>query len=368
MGADFSDRLLAWFDRHGRHDLPWQSDPTPYRVWISEIMLQQTQVATVIPYFERFVGQFADPASLADADEDEVLHLWSGLGYYSRARNLHAAARRVRDEHGGRLPESIEALLALPGVGRSTAGAILALSRGQRHPILDGNVKRVLCRHHGVEGWPGRSATAKALWAHAEHLTPYSRVDHYTQAIMDLGATVCRRSRPACEACPVSDDCVARREGRQAELPAPRPKRDRPVRNTTMLVLMDPDGRVILQRRPAAGVWAGLWVFPEVDGPGNAAQWLRDRLGAAATDTRALAPFSHGFTHCELRIQPWLARLDGPPTRVMEEDNLLWYNPESPAQIGTAAVVGRMLERVASETAESGEQNEPDGQMRLAGH
>jgi A/G-specific adenine glycosylase len=173
MTRDFSDRLLDWFDRHGRHDLPWQSDPTPYRVWVSEIMLQQTQVATVIPYFERFIGRFPDPASLADADQDEVLHLWSGLGYYSRARNLHAAARLVRDEHGGRVPESIEEVMALPGVGRSTAGAILALSRGQRHAILDGNVKRVLCRHRGVDGWPGRSATAKALWGHAERFTPF---------------------------------------------------------------------------------------------------------------------------------------------------------------------------------------------------
>jgi A/G-specific adenine glycosylase len=365
MTRDFSDRLLDWFDRHGRHDLPWQSDPTPYRVWVSEIMLQQTQVATVIPYFERFIGRFPDPASLADADQDEVLHLWSGLGYYSRARNLHAAARLVRDEHGGRVPESIEEVMALPGVGRSTAGAILALSRGQRHAILDGNVKRVLCRHRGVDGWPGRSATAKALWGHAERFTPFSRVDRYTQAIMDLGATVCRRSRPACDACPVSADCVARCEGRQAELPAPRPKRARPVRNTTMLVVVDPDSRVLLQRRPASGVWAGLWVFPEVEEPAGAVAWLRERLGVATTDGRVLAPVSHGFTHYELRIEPWLARVENAPARVMEEDNLLWYNPESPAKVGTAAVVGRLLKRIA---ADKGEENEPDGQVRPAGH
>jgi A/G-specific adenine glycosylase len=365
MNGGFSDRLLGWFDRHGRHDLPWQRDPTPYRVWVSEIMLQQTQVATVMPYFERFVRRFPGPAALADAYEDEVLHQWSGLGYYSRARNLHAAARRVRDVHAGRFPESLDEVMELPGIGRSTAGAILALSRGQRHPILDGNVKRVLSRHRGVDGWPGRSATAKALWEHAERFTPFSRVDHYTQAIMDLGATVCRRSRPACDVCPVAADCVARREGRQAELPAPRPKRARPIRHTTMLVVLDPDSRVLLQRRPASGVWAGLWVFPEVGEPASASTWVSERLGVTASDGRVLSTISHGFTHYELRIEPWLLRLDDPPAHVMEEDNLLWYNPDSPAKVGIAAVVGRLLQRIAAET---GEENEPDGQVRPAGH
>ncbi|UCE89183.1 MAG: A/G-specific adenine glycosylase, partial [Pseudomonadota bacterium] len=214
--GQLSQQLLAWFDAHGRHDLPWQHPRTPYRVWVSEIMLQQTQVTTVIPYFERFMARFPNVTALADASLDEVLHQWTGLGYYARARNLHKAAGAMRDHHGGEFPVDFEQVLALPGIGRSTAGAILAQSHDQRHAILDGNVKRVLTRLHAIDGWPGQTTVEKQLWVLAERYTPAARCADYTQAIMDLGATVCRRSRPACEACPVSDDCVARREGRQA--------------------------------------------------------------------------------------------------------------------------------------------------------
>ena len=338
----FADRLLDWFDRHGRHDLPWQVDVTPYRVWVSEIMLQQTQVQTVIPYFERFTTRFPDVGELAAAPVDEVLHLWSGLGYYARARNLHRAAIQIRDQHGGELPAELETLVALPGIGRSTAGAILSLARGQRHPILDGNVKRVLCRHRGVAGWPGRSAVLKTLWSLAEALTPPARVDAYTQAIMDLGATLCRRSRPACEDCPVAADCVARREGRQAELPARRPARARRLRHATMLLIRDEAGRVLLQRRPADGLWGGLWGLPEPDDAQDVARWCETRLGVRPDHTRALAPVRHGFTHFELEIRPLRLEVDGARC-VMAGEGWLWYNPRSPARVGLAAVVARLL-------------------------
>jgi A/G-specific adenine glycosylase len=346
--ASFAERLLRWFDSHGRHDLPWQADATPYRVWISEIMLQQTQVQTVIPYFERFLDRFPGVEALADAPVDEVLHLWSGLGYYARGRNLHRAAIRIRDEHGARLPESLEALTDLPGIGRSTAGAILALTRGQRHPILDGNVRRVLCRHRGIAEWPGRSATLTRLWAIAGTLTPHERVGDYTQAIMDLGATVCRRSKPDCERCPVAEDCVARAQGRQATLPAPRPRRTRPLRRTRMLVVCDPDGRVLLERRPADGLWGGLWSLPEVAGGEDPALWCLSRLGCRPGSLRTMPAIRHGFTHFELEIEPLLLEVDGGRCAMAGEDRL-WYNPRTPARVGLAAVVGRLLRRLAGD-------------------
>ncbi|MEM1440588.1 MAG: A/G-specific adenine glycosylase, partial [Pseudomonadota bacterium] len=223
--TDFAARVLDWFEHHGRKDLPWQHDRSRYRVWVSEVMLQQTQVATVIGYFERFMARFPDVVTLADAPTDDVLALWSGLGYYARARNLHAAAQQVRDRHGGAFPGDFDAVVALPGVGRSTAGAILSLADDARHAILDGNVKRVLARHETIEGWPGRTAVLKALWQAAEQFTPDTRVADYTQAMMDLGATLCTRRAPGCEACPVRTTCRARAEGRIDELPGRKPRR-----------------------------------------------------------------------------------------------------------------------------------------------
>ena len=246
----FARALLAWFDRHGRHDLPWQRDATPYRVWVSEIMLQQTRVAAVIPYFERFMARFPDVDALAGAELDEVLGLWSGLGYYARGRNLHAAARAVRANHGGRFPDTFEALVALPGVGRSTAGAILALAFGRRYPILDGNAKRVLARYHAVAGWPGEPRVGERLWAFAERHTPRRRVGDYTQAIMDLGATLCTRTRPTCLLCPLADGCRAHARGDPAGFPAPRPKRAYPTREKLLVVMRDAGGRVLVERRP----------------------------------------------------------------------------------------------------------------------
>src|SRR5262245_24319196 len=251
---DFARQLLAWFDRAGRKSLPWQQQPTPYRVWVSEIMLQQTQVATVIGYYERFLARFPDVRSLADASVDEVLHLWTGLGYYARGRNLHRAARQLVASHGGEFPESLEEMQALPGIGRSTAGAILALSRGRRHAILDGNVKRVLSRFFGVEGHSGVLAVERELWALAEQCTPAERVGAYTQAIMDLGATVCVRSRPLCNACPSSEDCYARRHGLQSSLPTPRPKKARPHKTAHAIIALRDDGAILLERRPPVGL------------------------------------------------------------------------------------------------------------------
>jgi A/G-specific adenine glycosylase len=317
----FAAPLLAWFDRAGRKHLPWQQDPTPYRVWVSEIMLQQTQVATVIGYYERFMQRFPDVRGLAAAPVDEVLHLWTGLGYYARARNLHRAAQLIVTEQGGEFPQTIEAVQALPGIGRSTAGAILALSRGQRHPILDGNVKRVLARYFGIDGFPGEREVEKQLWALADDCTPAERVAHYTQAIMDLGATLCVRSRPLCAACPLAEHCVARIESRQAVLPAPRPKKIRPRRTAYVVLMVREDGAVLLERRPPSGIWGGLWTLPQFD--------ERQSIPGAVS----LPPYFHSFTHFDLTLQPLLVRAAS-MQGVADSDRYCWYDPRRPPRIG----------------------------------
>jgi A/G-specific adenine glycosylase len=344
--ADFSQRVLAWFDRYGRTDLPWQVDPIPYRVWVSEIMLQQTQVATVIPYFERFMARFPDVRSLAGAEQDQVLHHWSGLGYYARARNLHAAARIVCDRHAGRFPEDLEALLALPGIGRSTAGAILALAAGQRHPILDGNVKRVLARYHAIEGWPGQAAVQKALWALAEQYTPDTQVAAYTQAMMDLGATVCTRTNPACGRCPLQADCEARAGGRPTDYPSPRARKPLPLRKTRMLLLRNATGEVLLEKRPPAGIWGGLWSFPEL-APGDGLEaGCIERLGCEVQLVDEWRVIRHSFSHFQLQITPVLATTDERSAVVMEGHERLWYKPDSRDELGFAAPVERLLQRI----------------------
>ena len=342
---DFAASLLAWYDDNGRKHLPWQKNRSPYRVWISEIMLQQTQVGTVIPYFQRFVARFPDVETLAAAEQDEVLHLWSGLGYYSRGRNLHATARRVVSEHRGKLPGDIDGWQALPGIGRSTAGAILALSRGERHAILDGNVKRVLCRYHGIDGWPGESRTAKTLWALAEAHTPGRRVAAYTQAIMDLGATVCIRRRPRCPACPLRRRCRARLDGATHAIPAPRPKKPRPLKRTRFLILRDEDQSVLLERRPPSGVWGGLWGFPECPPQADPARACAERFGLKPGRASFLQPRQHGFTHFRLEIEPVLLEVDAnaKANRIMEAGSVLWYKGASSKRLGLAAPVGRIL-------------------------
>lgn len=349
MTDAFARRLLDWYDRHGRHDLPWQHPRTPYRVWLSEVMLQQTQVRTVIPYFERFVAALPDLAALAAAPLDTVLALWSGLGYYSRARNLHRAAQRCMAEHEGELPHDAERLAALPGIGRSTAAAILAQAWGERHAILDGNVRRVLARFHGVRGWPGGSAVQKTLWTQAEAHTPPTRCADYTQAIMDLGATVCTRSRPRCDACPQAEDCVARRDGLTAQLPEAKPSRALPTRATVMLVVRDGDGRVLLQRRGPTGVWAGLWSLPEADDAAAGRAQLRAQA-IAVDDGTPLAPFVHVFSHYRLHVSPLLLDCAGAATAVRDDADWRWCAPAELGAVGLPAPVRTLLHVLMEET------------------
>ena len=336
--------LVPWHRAHGRHDLPWQRERTPYRVWVSEIMLQQTQVATVIPFYERFLQRFPDVVALADAPLDEVLHLWSGLGYYARARHLHRAAMRVRDDFGGRFPEEFATIESLPGIGRSTAGAILALARGERHPILDGNVKRVLTRRFGITGPPNERAVEQRLWALAEEHTPATDVAEYTQAIMDLGATVCVRRRPLCPLCPLRASCNALRTNRQHVIPAPRvrTRAARRVREVVMLVAQRADGAILLERRPPQGIWGGLWCLPEFGTESAARGYAAAQLREAEIAAQPLAQVPHAFTHFDLVITPLLARCRD-TVEVAEADRVLWYDIRRPARVGLPAPIQQIL-------------------------
>jgi A/G-specific adenine glycosylase len=311
-------------------------------VWISEIMLQQTQVATVIPYFERFVQRFPDEAALAAAPLDEVLHLWSGLGYYARARNLHRAAVRIRDELGGRFPKNFAALASLPGIGRSTAGAILALSRGERHAILDGNARRVLSRYFGIEGEPSNAQVSALLWERAEACTPHEHIAIYTQAIMDLGATVCTRRRPHCAGCPLAKQCEAHRSGREESIPAPRAHRSRPSRHAFLLMAALSDGRVLLTRRPPRGVWGGLWCLPEFHETAEASAFAKRMLGERRRVPRPLHSFRHAFTHFDLTITPLYLEC-ARATALTRAPDFVWYNPREPASVGLPAPVQSLL-------------------------
>ena len=345
--SSFADRVLAWFDHSGRKDLPWQRDINPYRVWVSEIMLQQTQVKTVIPYFERFMAAFPTVRDLAAAPQDQVLHLWTGLGYYARARNLHRAAITVCEEFRGEFPDSVEALEQLPGIGRSTAGAIVSIAWGRRAVILDGNVKRVLARHSAVSGWPGTSAVHKQLWQIADSRTPGQRAADYTQAMMDLGATLCTRSGPACDRCPVSGDCIALERDAQAEFPGKKPRKSLPVKATSLLMIRAANGDIWLERRPARGIWGGLWCFPEIPDSEEAANWCLDQLGLEPASIDTWETFRHTFSHYHLDIQPLAVNLDASPGSVMDADDQLWYNTAQPPQIGLAAPVAELLARLA---------------------
>jgi len=344
--AGIAPRLLAWFESDGRKDLPWQRRPTPYRVWVSEIMLQQTQVATVIPYYQRFMKRFPDLESLATARLDEVLHLWSGLGYYARARNLHRAARNIVAE-GNAFPGSLEELMRLPGVGRSTAGAILALSRGERHTILDGNVKRVLSRHFGIEGDAATNAVEKKLWALAESCTPAEDVARYTQAIMDLGATVCTRSNPLCLLCPINSSCVARLHERQDRLPAPRRRAERPLRKAWVVIALRGPRRVLLERRPPAGIWGGLWSLPEFPTRAHAEQWCSEQL-SGASQPRKDSPLRHAFSHFDLEMQPLLTRCVGKSAQLRDDDRYRWYDTANPARLGLPKPVQELVTRATA--------------------
>lgn len=340
----FQQRLLDWFDAHGRHDLPWHGQRSAYRVWVSEIMLQQTQVTTVITYFERFMSRFPEVNSLAEAEQDEVLHLWTGLGYYARARHLHKAADVIVREHDGELPMELEALAALPGIGRSTAGAIIAQSSGGRAVILDGNVKRSLTRLHAVEGWPGRPVVERRLWALAEHYTPDHRLADYTQAMMDLGALLCRRGKPDCPRCPFHDVCLAHAQGDERRFPESRPSKPLPIRTTVMLLLQDAQGRVLLEQRPSSGLWGGLWSLPQFDDRAALCAWLDSHAPSAELEA-AWPDFTHVFSHFRLEVSPQPARVEALDS-VGEARR--WFDTRAPGSIGLASPVKALLERLGS--------------------
>jgi A/G-specific adenine glycosylase len=338
--AQFAQRLVAWQREHGRHGLPWQDTGDPYRIWLSEVMLQQTQVATVLPYYERFVASFPDVRALAAATIDRVLEHWAGLGYYRRAHHLHASAKLVVDEHGGEFPRDVAALAALPGIGRSTAAAIAAFAFGTRQAILDGNVKRVLARHRGIEGFPGTPSVERTLWAAAESLLPNADIERYTQGLMDLGATVCTRT-PACLLCPVAADCVARIEGLVADLPRPRPTKSLPHREVRVLVL-ERSGEILFERRPPTGVWSGLWSLPEIALDADVRDGVRERFGADAAPGIALPPIAHGFTHFTLTLHPLRLAVAEWPRRA-EAPGLVWLTRIDALSAALPAPIKRLV-------------------------
>lgn len=351
-----SRAVLHWFDQYGRKHLPWQQHVSPYRVWVSEVMLQQTQVTTVIPYFERFMAALPTVRALADADEEHVYHLWAGLGYYRRARYLHASARYVVDQWGGVFADTVAKLCALPGVGRSTAGAIVSIAFQKRAPILDGNVKRVLARYHGVRGWSGHHAVAKILWSYANDHTPDERCGDYSQAMMDLGATVCTRSEPNCAVCPLAAHCFAHARQQWAMYPEKKPVAKRPVRTVQVLLVENTNGEFFLQKRPPTGVWGGLWSVPEIGIHENVNDYCARFFGMSVIESRKLDSCRHTFSHYHLDMHPVHIKLaqSVPCVSVlcimdaeciMDADNL-WYNVKKPAIVGIAAPINRLLQTV----------------------
>ena len=345
--APFSQRIISWYDLHGRKQLPWQQNKTPYKVWISEIMLQQTQVATVIPYFEKFINRFPSIEILAAAEQDEVLHHWTGLGYYARARNLHKAAQEMVSQHQGEFPVDFEEVLSLPGIGRSTAGAVLSLSLGLNHPILDGNVKRVLARHGAIDGWPGKKPVENQLWQLTEVLTPAKDIQKYNQAMMDIGATVCTRSKPNCAACPVAIDCKAQLSGRQLEYPGKKPKKVIPEKSAWLLVV-EHDDHVHLQKRPPSGIWGGLWCFPQFTSQAELEEYLSEQA-FNIKHREELVGFRHTFSHFHLDIQPVLVSVNKiSDNQIMEQDSSVWYNLPHPPKVGLASATERILASLGS--------------------
>lgn len=347
----FASRLLAWFDQYGRKDLPWQRHPTPYRVWVSEVMLQQTRVQTVIPYYERFMARFPNVTSLAAAGLDEVLHLWTGLGYYARGRNLHAAAVQIQ-RSGGLFPSTREGLEALPGVGRSTAAAVLALAFAEHAAILDGNVKRVLSRVHAIEGDISRSATLRELWGYAQAHTPKRRTGAYTQAIMDLGATLCVQRSPRCAICPVVERCKSFATGRVDDFPARGRPRAKPVRAARMYVIATAAGDCLLERRASGGIWGGLWTPPQRGCDCTPAQICREFGidGNSVTETRVGTVFRHTFSHFHLDIEPHFLKLDGQPALVAEGNRVQWYLFGGSTTVGMPAPAVKLLAGIADDT------------------
>jgi A/G-specific adenine glycosylase len=343
---NFSQQVLSWFDHSGRKDLPWQQDINPYRVWLSEIMLQQTQVKTVIPFFKHFTDTLPTIEDLAAASEDQVLHLWTGLGYYTRARNLHKTAQRICSDQNGQLPATVEELCDLPGIGRSTAGAIVSIAFQQPAAILDGNVKRVLARFHGVDGWPGQSKVLKKLWAYSEACSPSDRVADYSQAIMDLGATLCVRSKPTCPQCPLKKECVAFSQGKQKDFPGKKPKKTLPVKYTQMLIIKNPNNELLLEKRPSSGVWGGLWIFPQLNNEDDAQRYCIDKLGLKPSQIDHWHTYRHTFSHYHLDISPVVIQLPKHSSMVMEDNQRLWYNMQKPLEVGLAAPIKKLMAKL----------------------
>jgi A/G-specific adenine glycosylase len=345
---NFAAVVLDWFDHSGRKNLPWQKNITPYRVWLSEVMLQQTQVSTVIPYFDKFTHTFPDVASLAAAPIDTVLSLWTGLGYYSRARNLHRAAQIVSREYNNQFPDDPITLSTLPGIGRSTAAAIASIAYNKKAAILDGNVKRVLARFHAVDGWPGDNATAKILWRHAELHTPTLRTGHYTQAMMDLGATICTRSKPRCNICPLKPECKAYQEGSTSLYPGRKLKKSLPVKAVQMLIIRSPSGEILLQQRPHSGLWGGLWCLPEISPEENVSSACQNLCQQNPAKVGIWPSWRHSFSHYHLDITPVLLTLKKSTTAI-HESGWRWIDPKQSNQLGFPAPLVRVLAQLVAE-------------------
>lgn len=348
LEQSFAAAVIGWQQTYGRHDLPWQRDHDAYGVWISEIMLQQTQVTTVIPYFHRFIARFPDVESLAAAPEDEVFAHWAGLGYYQRARNLHRTAQEIVSAYGGQFPQTPEALSQLPGIGRSTAAAIAAFSFGARAAILDGNVKRVLARYAGIEGWPGEPLVERKLWQLAESLLPDRDVDAYTQGLMDLGSMICTRRKPRCNECPLRHRCVALQRGAQERIPGARPTKTLPLREIVMPIIQRA-GEIMLEKRPPTGIWGGLWCLPEFEKFADARAIVEKRYGVRVLSSRALEPIAHGFTHFKLNIFPVLIDVE-PVISVARSPGQLWVTPDDALNAAVPAPVRRILRELARQS------------------
>lgn len=343
----FVTTIIQWQKQHGRHHLPWQKTGDAYRIWLSEIMLQQTQVSTVIDYYHRFLERFPTLQALAQADQADVMPYWAGLGYYARARNLHKCAQAVQATHGGRFPEDPELIAALPGIGRSTAGAIAAFAYGVRTPIMDGNVKRVFTRYFGVTGYPGNSVVEKTLWALAHNVLDAAPatvdIAAYTQGLMDLGSGPCARRNPACEQCPLSHSCHARKHGLQNQLPTPKPRAEVPLRSCHMLILLH-DDHVFLEQRPDSGIWGGLWSLPEFDDPEALASYCVQR--GVTTAPQRMGGLQHVFTHFKLDITPWQVNAPGATTREAEPQKQ-WFALQQWPTLALPAPVKKIIAGLA---------------------
>jgi len=347
--AHFQKAVLDWFDQYGRTNLPWQQDTGAYPVWVSEIMLQQTQVATVIPYFERFMKSFPTVHDLAAAQLDDVLHHWTGLGYYARARNLHKTAQHVVAELDGQFPDNVTQLIELPGIGRSTAGAISSIAFKNQASILDGNVKRVLARFSATEGWPGKREVVEKLWLIAETFTPLDRIADYTQAMMDLGATLCTRSSPSCSECPLMSNCLAYKQGNPKDYPGKKAKKKLPVKQAYFLMLANGQGELLLEQNPPAGLWGGLWIFPQSETEAGLSE-LYKRLGVEPDTQEILEVKRHTFSHFHLDYQPvhaTVADIEASAQKIAESSNQVWYNPQNPLSLGMPAPIKALLANIA---------------------